>query len=738
VRERDGEGHLLTDTVLSDKYKIIKLIHTGKISRIYNGLDCNNKKNVFIKEITQYTDPSLRQQAIEQFKCEAKILFKLKHKSLPKFVDYFDYRQRRYLVLEYIEGKKLTAFVENNKDFIQEKQVITWGIELCDVLLYLHNMKPDPIIFRNMNPESIMVSSDGTLKLIDFGTSKIYEEDKKTLGIAKSITPHYSPIEQHIESTDKRSDIYSLGATMYYLITGETPMDSIDRSIDDEPMEPCRQINPDISKELERIIMKAMEIDREYRYQDVEHMKSDLIALSEETEKSSGENKRSLRFMEKSNFESKARVNTHQPVRPFFMTRKPVTSPRPAISVEKIFKKMDNFQEALPGYITPDQKVEEADWKSDNSQGNLVRPVTTPARRTLFKRHNPDESLIEYVQERDTSGNMSEQEKKKSYGKWEKSRDFYIDIAGDKQKEQPFKNLLKSFPEKKRQEVYKVPCEDRVIDYTKLSESNIAKRYKILTLLYCGNKTRIYKCLDRETDRELIIKELFIEDSLPAVYRKEVIKQLRNVVELFLTFNHSNLPKFLDYIESEGNRYVAMEFIDGTNLEEIIVKKPELPKENQLIKWAVQLCDVLGYLHGIKPDPVILRNLKPDNIFLDRKGNIKILGFGLCKIVNPDKNTSSIIKMANLHYSPPEQYSGLTDTLTDIYSLGATLYYLATKVHPIDSIELTVGTAGLIEPFIYNQSISNRFSAIINRAMNLKKADRYQSIAEIERDLRLL
>ncbi len=717
MRERDEEGNLLPDTVLSDRYKIIKLIHTGTISRIYSGFDCKYKKNVFIKEITQYTDPSLRQQAIEQFKCEAKILFKLKHKSLPGFIDYFDYRESRYLVLEYIEGKKLTTFVEDRKDFLLEKQVIDWGIELCDVLLYLHNMKPAPVIFRNMNPESIIISSDGTLKLIDFGTSKIHEEQKKTLGIAKTITPHYSPIEQHVESTDKRSDIYSLGATMYYLITGESPMDCIDRSLEDEPMEPCSRINPTVSSDLERIIMKAMEIERDDRYQDVEYMKNDLAALlvKGSSEKSSGENKKPLKFMEALTCEAKTRVkdNLQQPARSLFMTRKPVTSPRPA--PEKMFRRRDNFQEALPGYITPVQKVEEVDWKHDNTHESNLRPA---AKKSLFKRHN--QALIEYV----PAIEPPEQEKKKSYGRWEKSRDFYVDISGDKQtiKEQAFKDIFKTIPEK-----------------SVLSESNmIAKRYKILTLLHCGHNTRIYKCSDRETKREVVIKELFLEDSLPAIYKKEIIKQFRIVVGLFLKFNHPNLPQLLDYIESKEGRYVVMEFVEGSNLEELITKKPDLPRESQLIRWALQLCNILGYLHGIKPDPVILRNLKPDNVFLDSKGDIKLLGFGLCKILNPDRNTSSIIKMANLHYSPPEQYSGLTDTLTDIYSLGATLYYLATKVHPVDSIERTVGTTGLIGAFQYNQSISNRFSAIIDRAINLKKADRYQSVAEIERDLRSL
>ena len=130
--DRDDDGNLLPDIILGDKYKILKLIHTGPVSRIYQGYDCKNEKYIFVKEITKYADPFLSHQAVEQFKCEVKILFNLKHKSLPKFEDYFDYEDNRYLILEYIEGKKLTAFIEHRREFVMEKQIIPWGMELCD------------------------------------------------------------------------------------------------------------------------------------------------------------------------------------------------------------------------------------------------------------------------------------------------------------------------------------------------------------------------------------------------------------------------------------------------------------------------------------------------------------------------------------------------------------------------------------------------------------------------------
>ncbi|HPZ10323.1 MAG TPA: serine/threonine-protein kinase, partial [Candidatus Eremiobacteraeota bacterium] len=281
---RDPEGNLLPDTVLQERYKVINLIQTGPTSRMYRCFDIKRNRHVFVKElIATYTDPSLRQQAIEQFKKEAKILFKLKQENLPKFEDYFDYEENRYLILEYVEGKRLNVIVESQTSFLSERQVIDWSIELCEALAYLHNREPNPVIFRDLSPQSILLADEGKLKLIDFGISKIYEADAKTMGIAKTMTQHYSPIEQHAGTTDKRSDIYSLGATMYFLITREPPMDCIERIVEDEPMEPCSKFNPGISRELERIIMKAMEIDKKDRYQDIEEMKAELVKLASST-----------------------------------------------------------------------------------------------------------------------------------------------------------------------------------------------------------------------------------------------------------------------------------------------------------------------------------------------------------------------------------------------------------------------------------------------------------------------
>ncbi|MEQ8187859.1 MAG: serine/threonine-protein kinase [Candidatus Eremiobacterota bacterium] len=719
--DRDDDGNLLPDIILVDRYKIIKLIHIGPVSRIYRGFDCKNKKNIFVKEITKYADPFLSHQAVEQFKCEVKILFNLKHKSLPKFEDYFDYEDNRYLILEYIEGKKITAFIENQKNFVMEKQIIAWGIELCDFLLYLHNMKPNPIIFRDMNPSNIILSSDGTLKIIDFGISKIYETSGKTLGIAKTITPHYSPIEQHGESTDRRSDIYSLGATMYYLITKESPMDCINRTIEDEPMKPCTHINPYISTELERIVMKAMEIDRDLRYQDVNEMKSDLEKLaataSKETirRRPSGQLKR-INFQARLNFKKEEQESVTHPG----VSVKNIVENIKRDFTEEDDRKTEGTEKILRPSLTET-------WSEDNYSLYIKEPVEEN------EESNSPQALIEYINTSDTLPGK-EYDKESSAGK----KFLHSCANSDEEKtirKKSLKEMLKSVSRKKKEEVhYDIPEKEPEVHSL---PDIIGGRYKILVQLHCGANTGIYKCLDIETNEEVVIKELFVDDSLPVSHRKDLISQFRTVVGLFLKFNHPNLPRFQNYIESSGHRYLVMDFIDGKNLEDLIAELPGLPKEKQIIKWAIQICEVLSYLHGIKPSPVILRNLKPDNIFLDDGGNIRLLGFGLCKLFNPERETSPVIKMANLHYSPPEQYSGMTDNLTDIYSLGATLYYLTTKTHPLDAIDrLTTGS--LVDILKYNHTISRKFASIIQKAMNLKKSDRYQSIDELQDDLRAI
>ncbi len=264
------------------------------------------------------------------------------------------------------------------------------------------------------------------------------------------------------------------------------------------------------------------------------------------------------------------------------------------------------------------------------------------------------------------------------------------------------------------------------------------KNYEILSLISSSPVSRIYKGLNKQTGETVAIKELLCDVTLEESYMKELIKQFLLEAGLFMKFNHHGLARLHKHIEFEGSRYLVMEFIEGESLYDFVNKMSGFPEEGHVISWGLELCSVLGYLHTLKPRSVIFRNLKPDNVHRDIKGNIKLLGFGLSKIFIPDVKTMSVAKVANLFYSPPEQYSGITDTTSDIYSLGATLYYFITRSIPEDALDRSLEDKDSADCRILNPSVSTGFSSILQKAMKLKKKERYQSVKEVALDLKKL
>jgi len=266
-------------TVLKDRFKIVKHLSSGRNSNLYIVEDRKKFDFWVIKElISKFSNPIEAKQAYQQFELQAKILNKLDHPQLPKVEDFFEENARHFLVMEYLDGKNLKELIETTEDFFAEEEIIGWAIQLGGVLEYLHGQKPHPIIFRDLKPENLILTKDKSIKLINFGISKLFDPHSRTLAVAKTITPHFSPIEQYAMVTDARSDLYSLGATLYYIATKVLPVDAIDRSMNNVPLKFCREFNKSISLELEGIILKAMELDKEDRYQSATEM---MTALKE-------------------------------------------------------------------------------------------------------------------------------------------------------------------------------------------------------------------------------------------------------------------------------------------------------------------------------------------------------------------------------------------------------------------------------------------------------------------------
>jgi serine/threonine protein kinase len=140
----------------------------------------NVVKLVAVKEMVITTpDPLVRTTIVQNFEREANILATLNHSAIPRIYDYFSEEDRSYLVIEYIHGKDLEKVISDTDSFLSEEQVLTWAIELCDVLSFLHDHKPDPIIFRDMKPSNVMIDHNGDVKLIDFGIAKTFQTGQK-------------------------------------------------------------------------------------------------------------------------------------------------------------------------------------------------------------------------------------------------------------------------------------------------------------------------------------------------------------------------------------------------------------------------------------------------------------------------------------------------------------------------------------------------------------------------------
>jgi serine/threonine protein kinase len=259
--------------VLNNRYRIVKLLGEGGFGAVYRAWNLNLNGPCALKE-NYDTSP----EAHKQFEREASLLFNLRHPNLPKVFDSFSIPgQGQYLVMEFIEGEDLQVKLDKAGGPLPEAQVLPWIIQTCDALCYLHS-RPQPIIHRDIKPANIRITPEGAAILVDFGIAKLYDPSRRTTLGARAVTPGYSPFEQYGQKpTDTRTDVYSLGATLYHLLTGHTPPESVER-VGGTVLIPPRQLNSRISIRAEAAILRAMQLMPDQRYQAVADLKAALIA----------------------------------------------------------------------------------------------------------------------------------------------------------------------------------------------------------------------------------------------------------------------------------------------------------------------------------------------------------------------------------------------------------------------------------------------------------------------------
>jgi serine/threonine-protein kinase len=277
---------LKNEEVLRGRYKIRERIGKGGMGSIYLADDERLKgRQCALKEVEydHALPEDVIEEAREQFLREATVLARLDHPNLPKVSDIFSIGPRDYIVMDYIPGQDLRSLLldaRRKKKFLPENDVLAWADQIANALSFLHSQEP-PIVHRDIKPSNLKLTPNGMIKLVDFGLVRILAPEEVTITIIQGQgTALYTPLEQYGGSeihTDIRSDIYSFGATLYHLLTNESPADARKRFLTPESLLPLRQINSSLTQRTEKAIMWAMSMHPDERPHTINDFKQALL-----------------------------------------------------------------------------------------------------------------------------------------------------------------------------------------------------------------------------------------------------------------------------------------------------------------------------------------------------------------------------------------------------------------------------------------------------------------------------
>ena len=283
---------LSPDTLLQNRYLILRLLARGGMGAVYEARDERLGNIVALKE-TLFVDEAMR----TAFHREASILATLRHQALPKVIDHFTEGDGQFLVMEYIRGEDLSMILRINGGPIPPVDALAWADQVLAALEYLHSQHP-PIIHRDIKPQNLKLNERGEVILLDFGLAK--EAALDTTRAHRSVrgyTLNYAPLEQiQGTGTDPRSDIYSLAATFYHLMTGVVPSNAVTRATAliegrEDPLRPAHELNHRISNAVSDALERALTLDRNHRPASAAALRAELrqSALAEAAQASAGE-----------------------------------------------------------------------------------------------------------------------------------------------------------------------------------------------------------------------------------------------------------------------------------------------------------------------------------------------------------------------------------------------------------------------------------------------------------------
>jgi serine/threonine protein kinase/Tol biopolymer transport system component len=263
---------LESGSLLNHRYRIVEVLGQGGMAAVYKAVDENLGVEVALKENLFTTEEYAR-----QFRLEATILASLRQPNLPRVSDHFVIEpQGQYLVMDFIEGEDLRQRLDR-LGALPEQEVIIIGVALCDAISYMHSRQP-VILHRDIKPGNVRITPSGHIYLVDFGLAKVVEGREATHTGARAMTPGYSPPEQYGSArTDGRSDIYSLGATLYCALTNSLPEDGLERAMGRTTLTPVLKRNHKASENVAEIIEKCLEVKPGDRYQSADELRYALM-----------------------------------------------------------------------------------------------------------------------------------------------------------------------------------------------------------------------------------------------------------------------------------------------------------------------------------------------------------------------------------------------------------------------------------------------------------------------------
>lgn len=270
------DSSLQPGQVLQSRYRILGIIGVGGMGAVYQARDLHFPtvpKLVAVKEMINLAqDQQLRESTMRNFERESEILATLSHPAIPQIYDFFSFGDRAYLVMEFIQGKDLEGILNSTEHFLPVEQIRQWAVEICDVLSYLHNHEPEPIIFRDMKPSNVMIDHHRRVRLIDFGIAKTFQVGQPGTMIG---TDGYAAPEQYRGLASPAVDLYALGASLHHLLTRRDPRLEPPFTFHKRPI---RDYNPNVPEALSAVVMRAVSYNAEDRYASAEAMKASLIA----------------------------------------------------------------------------------------------------------------------------------------------------------------------------------------------------------------------------------------------------------------------------------------------------------------------------------------------------------------------------------------------------------------------------------------------------------------------------